>query len=149
MKTRTIEIRLIISDNEAYTALVTLRRLGIDLGDLRRADVWRFETEDAYDPTLLERVRTLETIYNPNKHALCLRDGDCPEPGEVWIDEPAHGVLEAPVRISGQELAGVARAKHSTAWRLLLADGEPAPAETVDRAVRILLCNSAFQRATT
>lgn len=148
MKTLTIEIALTIPDNEAYTALTTLQRLGLAIADVRRADVWRFEVDESHADAFPGRVRTLETIYNPNKHELRMRENDRPGPGEAWIDEPGHGVLQAPVRISGRELAGVRRATRYTAWRLRTSDGEPACAEIVERALNLLFCNSAFQRAT-
>jgi phosphoribosylformylglycinamidine (FGAM) synthase PurS component len=145
---RTIEIGLTIPDNEAYTALTTLQRLGFELEGLRRMDVWRFEIEPSYADSLVEQVRTLETIYNPNKHELRVRTGDHPAPGEAWIEEPGHGVLERPVRISGRVLPGVERAARSVSWRLEAPGGKPASAEVVRRAVEILLCNPAFQKAT-
>jgi hypothetical protein len=147
MKTCTIEIALTIPDNEAYTALTTLQRLGVEVSDLKRSDVWRFELEGAAkDIALLERVRTLETIYNPNKHELRVLDRDAREPGEVWIEEPGRGMIEGPVRISGRELPGVARAVRYTGWRLFVGEGKPASAEIVRRAAETLLCHPAFQR---
>ncbi len=38
---RTVAIRLKIPDNEAYTALTALRRLGVDVGRLERAEIWQ------------------------------------------------------------------------------------------------------------
>jgi hypothetical protein len=144
----TIEIGLTIPDNEAYTALTTLRHLGLELAGLRRKDLWRFEVEPSYAESFVDHVRTLETIYNPNKHELRVRTGDRPAPGEVWIEEPGHGVLERPVRISGRVLPGVERAVRSVSWQLEAPGGGPAGPEVVRRAVETLLCNPAFQKAT-
>jgi phosphoribosylformylglycinamidine (FGAM) synthase PurS component len=141
-----MEMSLKIPDNEAYTALTTLAALGVELAALRRADLWRFTVDDAAEATLTERVRTLETIYNPNKHELRMRGDERPEPGEVWVDEPGHGGLERPVRIAGKELTGVARVTHATAWRLTGKDGAPASPAVVEQAVKMLLCNPAFQK---
>ena len=149
MKPCVIEIALTIPDNEAYTAMTTLRRLGTEISDLQRADVWRFETEDGYEAALIDRMRTLETIYNPNKHELRER-GAVPEAGEVWIHEIAHGEEpgEGPVRIAGRTLPGVNGIERFTVWRLADEAGAPAPAEAVARATETLLCNPAFQVAT-
>ncbi|HTV72548.1 MAG TPA: hypothetical protein VME66_02440 [Candidatus Acidoferrales bacterium] len=145
---QTIEIGLTIPDNEAYTALTTLQRLGVEIGGLRRADLWRFELAASAAESFVDHVRTLETIYNPNKHTLRVRHDERPACGEVWIDEPGHGVLESPVRISGRVLPGVERAARSVSWHLQAPEGGPASAEVVRRAVEILLCNPAFQKAT-
>jgi hypothetical protein len=147
MKTCVIEIELTIPDNEAYTAMTTLQRLGADISDLQRVDVWRFEAEDGYETALIDRMRTLETIYNPNKHKMRVRESDMREPGEVWIDDLGHGAIERPVVISGHELPGVMRAVRYTGWRLFVNKGHPAPMEMVQRAVATLLCHPAFQRA--
>ncbi len=142
-----VEITLTIPDNEAFTAFTTLHRLGLEIGELRRADVWCFELDGIEPDALTERVRTLETIFNPNKHALRVRPAAQPEAGEVWIDEPGHGCLEKPVRLSGRELTGVQRAQRYTAWRFFTKDERPVATELVDRAVELLLCNPAFQKA--
>jgi phosphoribosylformylglycinamidine (FGAM) synthase PurS component len=145
---QTIEIGLTIPDNEAYTALTTLQRLGVEVGGIRRADLWRFELDAAAAATFVDELQTLETIYNPNKHALSVRPDERPVRGEVWINEPGHGVLESPVRISGRVLPGVERASRSVSWHLQAPDGNPVSAEVLRRAVEILLCNPAFQKAT-
>ena len=142
MKTCMVEIVLTIPDNEAYTALTTLQRLGVEITDLRRADVWRFETQASQEAALIERVRTLETIYNPNKHKLRVLKHEAPEPGETWIDEPGCGAIERPVRISGRELPGVSRAVRYTGWRLFVGEGIPAPPEIVQRAVATFTLSS-------
>ncbi|MGB8203480.1 MAG: hypothetical protein WCE83_02270, partial [Candidatus Baltobacteraceae bacterium] len=73
-----VEVVLTIPDNEAETALATLARLGVPLGGLERADLYRFEIElveiePVEREALLAALRSLETIYNPNKHALRVR----------------------------------------------------------------------------
>jgi hypothetical protein len=147
-RTSVVEIALTIPDNEAYTALATLQRLGLDIAELRRAEVWSFILrDDVDDVAFLERIRTLETMYNPNKNELRVLAQGSPELGEVWIDEPGHGIMEEPVRISGRELQGVIRAVRLVSWRLFGRDGAPASPDVVDRASGMLLCNSAFQRA--
>ncbi|HEY0797794.1 MAG TPA: hypothetical protein VGD50_01520 [Candidatus Baltobacteraceae bacterium] len=145
--TQTVEISLTIPDNAAYTALTTLQRLGIAVGALRRADLWRFELDER-DDRFVDQIRTLETIYNPNKHELLVRPDELPGPGEVWVDEPGHNVLERPVRLSGRVLPGVRRAARYVSWHLRAPDGSPASAEVVRLALESLLCNPAFQKAT-
>ncbi|MEO6991716.1 MAG: hypothetical protein ABI346_10690 [Candidatus Baltobacteraceae bacterium] len=145
----TIEIVLTIPDNEALTALATLRRLGVDLGSLERADVWRFGVAAADVDALVETVRSIETIFNPNKHRLLVRAAAEPEPSEVWIDEPGApgGFGAPPYRIAGRSLAGVASIERFVGWRLAGRHGKPAGTEVVERALETLLCNPAFQRA--
>jgi hypothetical protein len=146
--TLALEVALTIPDNEALTALATLRRLGVDLGALERADLWLFEVEPDRAGELVETVRATETIFNPNKHALRVRDTAAPESGEAWLDEPAvAALLGPPVRVAGRLLPGVERAERFVAWRLRDRHGRPAAAEVVDRALETLLCNPAFQRA--
>jgi hypothetical protein len=143
-----VEVVLIIPDNEAMTALATLARLGVPLGALERADLYRFEIEPGAQDALLATLRSLETIYNPNKHALHVRPEAAPQPGEVWVDE-IHPTLASrgPVRIAGRTLDGVRAVERYVAWRVLDAEGRPAAAEVVARAAETLLCNPAFQRA--
>ncbi len=138
-----------IPDNEALTALATLRALGVDLGALERSDVWRFEVAPESAGGLVDAVRGIETIYNPNKHALQVRAALDPEAGEVWIDEPAAAVRfgRSPLRIAGRLLDGVDRVERFTAWRLRDQHGAPVAREVVDRALETLLLNPAFQRA--
>jgi hypothetical protein len=141
---RCIEISLRIPDNEARTALATLQRLGVSAAALERADLYRCDVEDARADELPETLRGLETIFNPNKHAMRVREGSTPLPGEVWIDE---NVPPGPVRISGRTLAGVRGIERFTAWRLFAAPGEPAAPALVVAATDMLLCNTAFQKA--
>ncbi len=46
----------------------------MDLGALERADLWLFEVEAGRETELLEALSSIETIFNPNKHALRVRD---------------------------------------------------------------------------
>lgn len=143
--TRAFEIDLTIPDNEALTALATLSRLGIDLGSVQRSDLWRLRVESAEAGGLDAKLRTIEAIFNPNKHALRERESTTPDPGEVWIGEagPAHDVTS----VSGHHVPGVERAERFVSWRLFDANGQPVAWEEVDRAVETLLCNPSFQRA--
>lgn len=138
-----------IPDNEALTALATLRALGVDVGALERSDVWRFDVAPAAAAGLVDAVCAIETIFNPNKHALAVMSGSDPSAGEVWIDEPAAAVRfgKPPLRIAGRLLEGVDRVERFTAWRLRDRHGAPVAREVVDRALETLLLNPAFQRA--
>jgi phosphoribosylformylglycinamidine (FGAM) synthase PurS component len=127
MTQRYVAVRLKIPDNEAYTALTTLQRLGIDVARLERSEVYRFD-DDGDSAKLVAKVERNETIFNPNKHALAVLDGDVPRPGETWIAE-----LDAPN-------------KRYVGWRLFDANGAPAGTTTVRAAVELLLCNPAIER---
>lgn len=141
MTTRTIAIKLKIPDNEAYTALSALRRLGIELARLERAEIWTIDDGgDAGD--FVQRVERNETIFNPNKHELHVIDDGQPGAGEVWIE--AIGASERAVRVEGAR-----GGRRYTGWRLFAAAQQPADAQTVCAAVERLLCNSAIERAIT
>jgi phosphoribosylformylglycinamidine (FGAM) synthase PurS component len=147
MIVRSVEIVLTIPDNEAETALETLRRLGLDVAHLSRADVYRIELDPRCEQATLEALRDLETIYNPNKHRLVVRSQASPQAGELWIDEPREsGASSQPVQIAGRTLPGVHRIERLAAWRLADEQGKAAPRETLERASDLLLCNPAFQR---
>lgn len=139
-------VSLTIPDNTAYTTLVALRHLGIDLERIERAELYEFDGD--FDLAQLEAtIRTIETIFNPNKHRLELRFGADPLPGEVWIDERDESESTATrVTVAGRTLQGVRSLRRATAWRLF-SDGKTADSATVGRAVETLLCNPAFQRA--
>ena len=63
------EIRLAIPDNEAYTALATLQRLGVECAGIARTDIHVFGFDDDTDAGDLEaQLKTIATIFNPNKH---------------------------------------------------------------------------------
>jgi hypothetical protein len=147
---RCLEVALAIPDNEARTALTTLQRLGIPLTGLERSDLYRCAVEEAEAESLAATFGSLETIYNPNKHVLRVRESAQPEPGEVWIDEIGSEVAggnEAFVRVAGRTLPGVRSLERFTAWRLTVEPGRPAGAGVVVAATEALLCNPAFQKA--
>jgi phosphoribosylformylglycinamidine (FGAM) synthase PurS component len=149
MSQRTIAIRLKIPDNEAYTALTALRRLGVAVERLERSEIWR--VHDTGDPaTLAARVETNESIYNPNKHRLTVLESNDPRPGEAWIFElPVAGGDDAQARdtIGGKTIPGISAARRYVGWRLLDAAGSPVPRPVVEAAIERLLCNPAIERA--
>lgn len=148
---RCIEIALTIPDNEAETAASTLRRLGLPGIGVSRADLYRFDVgPEGEGPALLDAVRRIEPLFNPNKHVLRERAA-APEAGEVWVHEIAHegAPREGQVRIAGRTLPGVRGIERFTVWRLDDESGAPASGEAVAKAAETLLCNPAFQVATT
>jgi hypothetical protein len=148
---RCVEIALSIADNEAETAAATLQRLGLPGLRLSRGDLYRIDVSpEGEGPGLLDALRRIEPLYNPNKHVLRERE-PAPQAGEVWIHEIPHGdeALEGPVRIAGRTLAGVNGIERFTVWRLSDESGAPASGATVARASETLLCNPAFQVAST
>ena len=126
-------IRLKIPDNTAYTAQVTLRRLGVKVGRVERADVWHFGGGDA--SRLRHRLEHDETIFNPNKHRLAMLPDLRPRQGEVWIepfsDDPAAQALGA---------------RRYVGWRLFDPENSPVQRSIVEAAVAALLCNPAIER---
>lgn len=123
---RAVAINLKIPDNAAYTALVTLRRLGVDVARVERSEIVRFA--DAPDArALIAAVESDESLYNPNKHRVTVLDADAPRPGEVWIFQD-----------DGDRPIG---------WRLFGASGKPASADVLAQAAERLLCNPAIERA--
>lgn len=148
MVERAFAISLAIPDNEASTALSTLQRLGIPCAGIARSYIHVFGMEDDVDSGELERVlRTIATIYNPNKHRLRPLAEPRPAAGEVWITASDLPPERDHVVIGGVELRGVHRAWQATSWRLLDEAGRDVPVPVLDRAVETLLCNPAFQRA--
>jgi hypothetical protein len=119
MSTRAVAINLKIPDNAAYTALVTLRRLGIDVAGVERSQIVRASTVQA--------VERDEALYNPNKHRVSVLESDAPRAGEVWI---VQDDAERPV-----------------GWRLYSAPGVPASLDVLTQAAERLLCNPAIERA--
>ena len=139
MTERTVAIRLKIPDNEAYTALVALRRLGVDVGRLERAEIWQlFDLGKGDD--FVQRVERNEMLFNPNKHELHLLEEGRPRAGEAWIAE-----------LNGHEqtlrIADVKSGRRYVGWRLFSEGHTPADSSAVRAAVERLLCNPAIERA--
>lgn len=141
---RAYVITLTIPDNEAFTALTTLARMGLPLDAAVRSDVWIATVDAAHAAALDAAIETIETIYNPNKHRLEIRTDARPRTGEVWIT--AHDETPA-ITVAGRTVAGVRGIVRRTAWRLLDASGTDVPAGVLDRATESFLCNPAFQKA--
>ena len=141
---RAFAVALTIPDNEAFTALETLRRLGFALGGVRRADIWAFEVDAAASAALAQTVATIETVFNPNKHELAERPGARPQAGEVWIapaDDTAVG------SVGRGSIPGVRAVRRRVAWQLLDDTGNSVEPHVLERAVETFLCNPAFQKA--
>jgi phosphoribosylformylglycinamidine (FGAM) synthase PurS component len=138
---RAVAIRLKIPDNEAYTALTALRRLGVEAARLERAVIWQFEDEGS-DADISARVERNETLFNPNKHELQVLDQVHPRAGEAWIEE--LDAADQQVRIDG-----VKRARRYVGWRVFTDAHTPADAATLQAAIDRLLCNPAIERALT
>jgi hypothetical protein len=135
MSERAFAIGLKIPDNSAYTAMTTLRRLGIDVDRVERSEIVRFE--DGGDPAELRaHIERDEFVFNPNKHRLTLLSSAKPRAGEVWIETMGGATTVA--RLAARRYVG---------WRLFTHDGTPAPEATVKAAVEALLCNPAIEKA--
>jgi len=141
---RAYVITLTIPDNEAFTALTTLARMGLPVDVAVRSDVWIASVEAAHAAALDGAITTMETIYNPNKHRLEVRSDVRPRSGEVWIT--VHDETPA-ITVAGRTVAGVRGIVRRTAWRLLDQHGADVPAAILDRATESFLCNPAFQKA--
>ena len=141
---RAYVVSLTIPDNEAYTALTTLARIGLVVDRAVRADVWLITLDPARAAAIDEQIPTFEGIFNPNKHRLEIRSDASPRAGEVWIiardERPA-------ITIGGRTVEGVHGVRRCTAWRLLDVRGEDVPAWLLERATEMFLCNPAFQEA--
>lgn len=138
---RTLAIKLKIPDNEAYTALTALRRLGVDLARVERAEMWQMEDSAGADD-FVQRVERNESLFNPNKHELQVLEEQSPREGEAWIEE-----LDA--KDLAPRIAGVRRARRYVGWRLFASAHTPADPQAVRAAVDQLLCNPAIERAIT
>lgn len=136
---RTVAIKLKIPDNEAYTALTALRRLGVEIGRLERAEIWQFE-DSGSGTDFAQRVERNETLFNPNKHELQVLDSDAPREGEAWIEQ--LDAKDVSVRI-----AGVTSGRRFVGWRLFEHGHSPASASAVRSAAEQLLCNPAIEKA--
>jgi hypothetical protein len=137
MTERAVAISLKIPDNTAYTALVALRRLGIDVERVERSEIWIFEDSSDGD-ALTRRIKGDETIFNPNKHRLELLERCAPRAGEVWIE---------PLNCGAESKGAKETAPRAIAWRLLDSNGLPADQGLLDAAVERLLCNPAIEKA--
>lgn len=145
--TRAVAIRLKIPDNEAYTALSTLRRLGVSLAALERADVWVFDDAGS-EGDFTARVEANELLFNPNKHELRLLEDAQPRTGEAWIEPlPEDRGTVNDVTGLGRPLEQIAYGKRFVAWRLFTRAGVPADSVTLAQAVEKLLCNPAIEKA--
>ena len=143
---RAYVITLTIPDNEAFTALTALARIGLPVDSAVRSDVW-IATVDAEHVAALDAViGTIETVYNPNKHRLDIRSDTKPRPGEVWIT--AHDETPA-ITVAGRTVDGLRGIVRRTAWRLLDEQGADVPASVLNSATESFLCNPAFQKAMT
>jgi phosphoribosylformylglycinamidine (FGAM) synthase PurS component len=141
---KTFAVGLTIPDNEAFTALETLRRIGVGVGAVRRADVWTFDVDAAAAATLGQTIATIETVFNPNKHELVERPGSRPIAGEVWIAPHDETALPS---VGGRVIPGVRGVRRRVAWQLLDEAGRIVEPAVLEHAVETFLCNPAFQKA--
>lgn len=141
---RAYVVTLTIPDNEAFTALTALGRIGIAASTAIRSDVWIATVDAEHAAALDAAIGTIETVYNPNKHKLEVRTDATPRAGEVWItvrdETPA-------ITIAGRTVAGVHGIVRRTAWRLLDEHGADVAPSVLERATETFLCNPAFQKA--
>ncbi len=124
-------VGLKIPDNEAYTALTALGRLGIPLARVERSAIYVFQAA-APENELAARVTRNESVFNPNKHRLRVLDANTPRSGEVWIEEICARWVDADRYVG---------------WRLFGADDRPVDRATLGSAAELLLCNPAIERA--
>ena len=141
---KTFAVALTIPDNEASTALSTLRRIGVPVGSIRRAEIWSFEVEETAAGGLGAAIAGIETIFNPNKHVLSERLQSRPASGEVWIVPAANVPGSA---LGGRSIPGVSQIERSVAWQLFDESGSGVEPAVLDVAVETFLCNPAFQKA--
>ena len=127
MSERAVAIGLKIPDNTAYTALTTLRRLGVDVTRVERSEILVLDAAGGAD-SLAKAIEADEAIFNPNKHRLTVLDAVAPRSGEVRIAE-------------------MGRAGRYVAWRLLDNAG-PVSVDILRVAAERLLCNPAIEIAT-
>jgi len=141
---RAYVVSLTIPDNEAFTALTALARMGLPVDEVRRADVWLAQVDADRVAGLDAAVTTMETIFNPNKHRLEIRSDTEPRPGEVWVTARD----ETPTTtVAGRSVPGIHGILRRTAWRLLDERGHDVSASDLRRATDEFLCNPAFQKA--
>jgi phosphoribosylformylglycinamidine (FGAM) synthase PurS component len=137
----TIAIKLKIPDNTASSALTALRRLGVDVAQVERADIWLFAGPASSDEVAAS-VQRNESLFNPNKHTLEVLESPTPRAGETWVSLIPKADVAPPGSSKGA-------AKHFVGWRLFAENGEPASPAAVQDAIEKLLCNPAIERAIT
>ncbi len=137
----TIAIKLKIPDNTAYSALTALRRLGVDVAQVERADIWQFAGPASSDEVAAS-VQRNESLFNPNKHTLEVLESPAPRAGETWISMIPKVDVMPPGSPKGFAI-------HYVGWRLFAENGAPAEPPVVQDAIEKLLCNPAIERAIT
>jgi len=154
----TIEIAIdaIVPDNTAYTALVTLRRLGYaELTHVERSEILTLDVDGRSDaaPSIVEQISHAEIIFNPNKHRLSFTVPDERVVFRASAASSESGEWEALVSDRDDDTSGLVRLlqgpfgiaslrslRRGTAWRLHDSNG-PAPQARVEWACRELLAN--------
>lgn len=144
MSERAVAISLKIPDNEAYTTLTALRRLGVAVEKVERSEIWRVE-DTGEEATFVSRIESNETIFNPNKHRLAVLEKTQPRPGEVWIEELGRH-NEVREHLGGKIIPGLTNARRYVGWRLISSGGSPAGEDVLQSAVQKLLCNPAIEK---
>ncbi len=151
MTRRAVSISLKIPDNTAYTALVALRRLGVNVDRIERSEISFFD-DDCDVETLTNRIMADETMFNPNKHRLTVLEYSAPRAGEVWIEPLDESSFDKLVMIhDGPRMTRdrLRMTRRAIAWRLFDAHGAPVRRAVLDSAIECLLCNPAVDRAIT
>ncbi len=148
MTLRAYDVRLTIPDNEAYTALTALQRMGLDVARVERSDIYVAEVADDAIEALDAAMRISETLFNPNKHRLTVREAAEPPAGEVWVAPLGEAPPDSgTVTVAGRTLPGTRALYRRTAWRLFDARDRFVDDAVLAAAIAGLLCNPAFQLA--
>lgn len=176
--TRTFAVTLTIPDNEAFTALETLGRLGIPVARVVRADIWQFEVGTKPPDVVSSRLDAVPPDANAARPAALPTQPSSDTPVDdlartvasiETIHNPnKHRLAERPsdrpvpgevwiasrdeateTRVAGRAVPGVRSIRRRTAWRLLDGSGRDVAPADLDRAVETFLCNPAFQVAIT
>ena len=145
MTRRTVAISLKIPDNAAFTALTALRRIGLELGDVDRREIWQLEDAGAPE-TLIARVSANPAMFNPNKHRIVALEHQQPQAGETWVSQAGQHD-EVREHLGGTGIDGILRATRAVGWRLRDRHGDPVERATLVAAVESLLCNPAVEVA--